>query len=796
MIMQQHKVIAFRDCLARLKNGHPNHNDQIRELGSKLGSGETDLLPYLVTLAKTVLEHPKLGNSIFLLLFNPECLVPADRINDLRHCIQTLLATDGSLAVTRLICQNHRKKMGLRALSFELERMLSEQMSKRFPPRSIDEICIDFQSKDLKNRLSDAEIACFGRQVKQVFSEESHYRKMTEAELIERLRALKTETGNADLRLPENQQHLIICLGVVRELFGREFRFFPHAIQLMTVLGLLTHRTGLRGYFAEVKTGEGKSCVIAVTAFILGFLGRKVRVGTSSNYLSIREVEKFAGFFGKIGLTTDHVCRDSQSNCQQNVLKNAILYGQPSDFKFIYLIKRLAGESLSLGDDFILDEGDAVFIDRGQESARIADSSDAGESQLLDAIFDFAAQSENLKSISVATLRTRLSQKFSATFVQDLSDLRLKHYLESLQMAMLKDKERESYMVTPKGEIMIVEHAQTGEFREGSRWQKGRHYFLERKHHLIPKPESRTIAALNPAVFFNLFENLYVVSGTGGTAVEREEMAKIYGVESFDVPEYLTCLRREYPRKLCRAEAEYFQEIIHETREMITGGRSVLILVPTIDAARGMLARFQEAQLYPGCIDATNPSETDYLVSSAGAPQKILLGTNITGRGMDIVLQKATIEAGGLHVIFGFFPESLRAFFQGIGRAARQGMPGSYRLIIGPKDRVFSEDLAQNLYSVPNDDTVWMGLEQFRDMREQYQSIQRQEAAMFERKKHEYLERFFDLMSSAGESATTLKSHWSLAYDEMETIETANFEAYCQKIDGIYKRFLDRYGSS
>jgi len=490
-------------------------------------------------------------------------------------------------------------------------------------------------------------------------------------------------------------------------------------------------------------------------------------------------------------LDSGHLSQDLQINLNTNMIKKAILYGQPSDYQFIYLSKRLSGETVFLGNDLILDEADVVFVDRSGSHARVGGGVLGFETSILDSIYEFGITVVDSQLITLEAIKKVLKEKFPFQDLEKLRDNRLKRYVEAAKDALFQDKEGQDYTISD-GKIVIVEHAETGEFLDQSRWQYGRHYFLERRHGLHVNDETQTLAALSPVTLLKMFEGLYCVSGTIGTGVEREELRIVHDIDTFDVPEYLPCLREEYARILCRTTSAYYQTIVDEARDLAAKGRAVLVLVPTILASESMVSQFELAGLAPACLNAVKGNETNFIVASAGESGKITVATNIAGRGTDIIPDEETLVAGGVHVIFGSFPYHWRAFVQGIGRGARQGAPGSYRWVIGPDDAVFSEGLSNILSVFPGDDTIiWTLLMNQLQERVAALSRHRQNFVKYESKRQEYLERFFAFLADGlGDRVTRIKTEWAYTYEEIQDLETDDFQVFSREIEWLYQNFL------
>ena len=260
-------------------------------------------------------------------------------------------------------------------------------------------------------------------------------------------------------------------------------------------------------------------------------------------------------------------------------------------------------------------------------------------------------------------------------------------------------REDEDYVVKPvegegfcKKEIVIVDKGNTGRLAEKSRWQHGLHQFLELRHQLPAHEESLLISSLCHPVYFSFYKKIYGLTGTIGIKVEEDEIRDMYRVGCFKIPPHRNSQRQDLQAVVCRTRGDYEKTIIAEITKMIAAQRPTLILLETIEQSENMQSLFKRLSIDSQILNARQAEDESYLIAKAGMPGSVTIATNTAGRGTDIALAPESLVHGGLHVIFGYMPDNDRVEMQGFGRAARQGQPGSTRMII-----LIEESLLQGL---------------------------------------------------------------------------------------------------
>lgn len=483
----------------------------------------------------------------------------------------------------------------------------------------------------------------------------------------------------------------------------KRFRIDPYDTQLLTLLALLNTPSQTAGRLAQVKTGEGKSTIIALLALVLSLQGKGVDIISSSQYLSKRDQKKYARFFEGFGITTSHICDHPP---QEKAFGGQILYGMVCDFEFALMreafqSKEFFSKSRRNFDCVIVDEVDNLLIDTSMNSARIAYPSKMSHQWIYKPLFQFV---QNADHYVLEHLKKYLSEYGP---VETLSDEKLKIYVNSAAIALHKD-ENVDYVLHPSTEgqkkmvIHIIDKENTGRICEGLRWGEGVHEFLEVKHHLRPDQETLTPISLSHAVFYDYYKGQILgLSGTLGSKKEREELKRIYGLEHFDTPVHDTFKRVDSPPEIFFTQNKYEEALISKITTKQQQGRPVLILCPSIRESQELYSLCKKSQIACQLFNEMQSETPETIIGNAGNPSQVTITTNNAGRGTDIRLHPASEKAGGLHVILTFYSPSQRVEEQALGRGGRQGDNGSSETVL------FSEKLeTQGISIEPSKDKV------------------------------------------------------------------------------------------
>lgn len=502
---------------------------------------------------------------------------------------------------------------------------------------------------------------------------------------------------------PQARQMMI---AIMIETIRRIYKIQPYDTQIISVLALLDISPGLRGRLGQLATGEGKTTVLVMLAAFMAAQGYFINIITSSEYLAIRDCNKYLPFYEALGLTAGHVC---YPNTQEVHFHPQILLGTNSNFQFPLLRDGLSAKKICksyplncstlqprTADVILVDEVDNMTLDT-LGAARIAAPANDDVVWIFEPILDFV-KTYLQKDIITKQRLIKVKQYIehvTGRSIDTTDNVELAKWVKSAQTALYKKQKDRDYVIRPNrklpdgrlvDDIVIVDYENTGRASEGCQWQHGLHQMLQLHNGLLTTPTSRTIASISHVSFYNEYKYLLGVTGTIGEAAERAEIESIYAVDSFDVPPHFPSQRTMLPAKVFTDESNQWKGIQQQLAKAQADGLPSLILFRTIEESRRFSQYLNDRGMANQLLNETQRESEDYIVARAGESGIITIATNTGGRGMDIILSNASKTAGGLNQIFAFFPESLRCESQGYGRAGRQGQPGLCQMMLSRHD--------------------------------------------------------------------------------------------------------------
>ncbi len=647
-----------------------------------------------------------LGVEVFLSVF--ERLDKRSVLDDYLSLMQLLIELEEVVDVYDFLSGDN----AVSDLVTDLLQIRREHYQAKFPEKSIEQVIEDFLTPSdfvrfpLSQHELDALIVKY-QTVEKVGKErfEDASDKSMDEIIVKLAARFKT-----DLSLEEKESLSLVALAIIRERVRRHFKLFPYNTQVLTVLALIDENLSQKGKIGQVGTGEGKSIIVCMLATLKALQGCFVDVITSSRQLAIRDQKKFAPFFALFQISSSHICYDHP---EQSHFSGQIIYATNYDFEFSMMRDALFNRELRFSqfegsllprrnDVAIVDEADNLFIDVANNSARIATPSPfdygwtyefiAGKIQTNGENWVYDEQQCGAILTTLETFRKEHhSNKPKATMDH------LKRWIYSAKRAFFELKINQDYVmewVTDPNEpnaglqpkISPVDYQNTGRINTNSRWQDGLHEFVEIKHGLRPKKEGLTAAAMSHPAFFSYYEKIFGLTGTIGEEIEREEVHEVYKVGTFDVPRHRPSQRELLPAQIYPNNSRHYQSLFHMAIEHAGKGQPVLILLRTIQDTLDLSNFFREHNVLHQVLNERQAEEEDYIIGRAGVSGVITLATNTAGRGTDILLSHDSKKAGGLHVIFAFYPANLRVEDQGLGRSGRQGQLGTCTLCLDIND--------------------------------------------------------------------------------------------------------------
>lgn len=578
-----------------------------------------------------------------------------------------------------------------------LQNLLKHDYEKRFPEKPIMELKKQFSAKSPYIYLALPEIELSG-----LLTEYEYILKVSEHYFGKSIDMLGKEAQQLGRQLLHNRENELHIFSIIRQSIRLHFGIYPNNTQIITAMAILNTQHNQKGRIAQVRTGEGKSMITTIIATFLALHGRIVDIITANHYLAVRDKKKFCDYYQHFGISCSHICHRP---LKSDHFDAQVLFGTNTDFEFSIMFDAIQDTRLRFVcikgvksrrnfDAVIVDEVDNLFIDTALSSARISNPSSKDVSWVYEPLWFALQENPFLFLISVQYLRMVLKNYQNGRFsyqVEYFSDEMLLTWRNSALIASKKKLDhdyiiRSSEDDDKKLKIIIVDPDNTGRLMIGSRWSNGVHEFVEVMNHLQPETESNTAAALCHPAFFSLYRNIYGLTGTMGEDIERNEVADIYNVTSFDVPPHKLCIRIEEPCKILCSHDEHIKALVSEILKKQTARRPVLVLFPSISQSALFSNVLKEKKVMHFVLNEKQKEDEEFIIAKAGEAGQVILATNMAGRGTDIILSSESYDAGGLHVIFSFFPVNLRVEEQGYGRAGRQGQPGTCNMILSLND--------------------------------------------------------------------------------------------------------------
>lgn len=568
----------------------------------------------------------------------------------------------------------------------------------------------DAQKKILKRLWKKAE------EINQL---EPKYQKMSDRTLASQTDILKKRVQK------EKLDHLLPdAFALVREATQRILKMRPYDVQLIG--GITLHE----GNVAEMKTGEGKTLVAMLPAYLNALTGRGVHVVTVNDYLAQRDAGWNGPVYDFLGLSVgviineasflydkdyentnhdDDRFRHLRPATRKEAYNADITYGTNNEFGFDYLRDNMTSEVEFLRQrelNFaIVDEVDSILIDEARTPLIIsAPAGDNPESYYQfakianrlvpkDYILDEKRRSVTLTDVGIEKIQTLLGVEN----LYSVKNTRLVYHLEQALRAEILFKRDKDYVVTNSGEVLIVDE-HTGRLMQGRRYNEGLHQAIEAKEAVAVKQESMTLATISFQNFFRLYHKLSGMTGTAFT--EAEEFQQIYALDVIQIPPNKPIIRVDKDDLIYKTEAGKLRAIATEIKKYHTKGQPVLVGSASIVKNELIAKYLDDAKIPYEILNAKNNEREAAIIAKAGEKGAVTLATNMAGRGTDIKLGKGVRELGGLVVIGSERHDARRVDNQLRGRGGRQGDPGTTQFFVSCEDdlmRIFQGDRVKKL---------------------------------------------------------------------------------------------------
>lgn len=513
---------------------------------------------------------------------------------------------------------------------------------------------------------------------------------------------LAAKTGEFKVRLQKGEtldDILPEAFAVVREASKRVLGMRHFDVQLIG--GCVLHR----GKIAEMRTGEGKTLVATLPAYLNALTGKGVHVVTVNDYLAKRDSEEMGRIYRFLGLSVGLIVHDMDFPARRAAYAADITYGTNNEFGFDYLRDNMVvSEDQMVQRELnycIVDEVDSILIDEartpliisgpGEKStdlyrvlAHVVANMTEGEDYTVDEKQKQVAPTE--AGIAKAEKMLGISNMYDNEHGVDFS-----HQL----MCALKAKalmHRDRDYVVKDGQVIIVDEF-TGRLMFGRRFSEGLHQAIEAKEGVKVERESQTLATITFQNYFRMYHKLSGMTGTAKT--EEQEFQKIYNLSVVVIPTNKPMIRVDAPDVIYKTKLAKYKAAVNEIEECHKSGRPVLVGTTSISQSEELSAMLKRRGIPHNVLNAKYHEKEAEIISGAGQYGAVTIATNMAGRGTDIVLGEGVPELGGLHIIGTERHESRRIDNQLRGRCARQGDPGSSKFFLSLEDdlmRLFGSD--------------------------------------------------------------------------------------------------------
>ncbi len=585
--------------------------------------------------------------------------------------------------------------------------------------------------------------------VKKINALEAEFQKLSDE-------ALKAKTEEFRQRLEQGEKLndlLPEAFAAVREASVRVFGMRHFDVQLIG--GMVLHD----GKIAEMKTGEGKTLMATLAAYLNALPGSGVHVVTVNDYLAQRDSEWMGQLYEFLGLTTGVIISDLNHEQRKQAYAADITYGTNNEFGFDYLRDNMAFslEQKVQRDLYfaIVDEVDSILIDEArtpliisgptEESTEIyqktnaiipllkeqekADDPEEQEKMPGDYTVDEKSKQVHLTEEGherVEQLMVEHGLMEPGESLYDAANIRLMHYINASLRAHVLFQKDVDYVVA-NNQVVIVDEF-TGRLMTGRRWSEGLHQAIEAKEGVPIQNENQTLASITFQNYFRLYEKLAGMTGTADT--EAFELNKIYGLEVVVIPTHRPMIRDDKGDLVYLSAREKYNAIVEDIKDCVERGQPVLVGTTSIENSELISEQLKKHNIKHEVLNAKQHEREAHIIAMAGMPGAVTIATNMAGRGTDIVLggnldvelnalgedaseeekqkvkqawkerHEKVLASGGLHVIGSERHESRRIDNQLRGRSGRQGDPGSTRFYLSLEDdlmRIFASDRVAGL---------------------------------------------------------------------------------------------------
>ncbi|MDH3886024.1 MAG: preprotein translocase subunit SecA, partial [Desulfobacterales bacterium] len=444
------------------------------------------------------------------------------------------------------------------------------------------------------------------------------------------------------------------AFATVREASLRALNMRHFDVQLIG--GIVLHE----GKIAEMKTGEGKTLVATLPAYLNALTGKGVHIVTVNDYLAKRDTEWMGHIYRFLGLSMGTIVHGLDDTERQAAYASDITYGTNNEFGFDYLRDNmkfdrdaLVQPQLNFG---IVDEVDSILIDEARTPLIISGPAEKS-TDLYYQVNGLIPRLSGDKHYSIdekaraATLTedgvAKCEQLLKVDNLFDPRYIELLHHINQALKAHTLFKRDVDYIVKD-GEVIIVDEF-TGRLMPGRRYSEGLHQALEAKENVKIENENQTLATITFQNYFRMYDKLAGMTGTADT--EAAEFKKIYNLDVMVVPTNMPMVRQEFPDVIYKTRKEKFEAALDEIEELNRRGQPVLVGTISIDVSEALSKKLKKRGIKHSVLNAKNHEGEAEIIAMAGQAGAVTISTNMAGRGTDIVLGEGVTDLGGLHIL-------------------------------------------------------------------------------------------------------------------------------------------------
>ncbi|MCI5827568.1 MAG: preprotein translocase subunit SecA [Lachnospiraceae bacterium] len=544
---------------------------------------------------------------------------------------------------------------------------------------------------------------------------------MTDEQMADKTKEFKERLANGETL----DDLLVEAYALVREAAVRVLGMEHYRVQLIG--GIVLHQ----GRIAEMRTGEGKTLVATLPAYLNALEGKGVHIVTVNDYLAKRDADEMGKIHEFLGLKVGCVLNSMDNDERREMYNCDITYVTNNELGFDYLRDNMViykEQLVQRGLHYvIIDEVDSVLIDEARtpliisgqsgKSTRLYEACDilarqmqrgeaSGEFNKMDAIMgveieetgDFIVNEKDKVINLTAQGVEKVEKFFKIENLADAENLEIQHNIILALRAhnlMFRDKD----YVVKDDEVLIVDEF-TGRIMPGRRYSDGLHQAIEAKEHVKVKRESRTLATITFQNFFNKFDKKAGMTGTALT--EEKEFRDIYGMDVVEIPTNRPVIRVDHQDAVYKTKKEKFHAVVEDVKASHAKGQPVLVGTITIETSELLSKMLNKEGIKHQVLNAKFHEMEAEIVSHAGEHGTVTIATNMAGRGTDIKLDEEAVAAGGLKIIGTERHESRRIDNQLRGRSGRQGDPGESKFYISLEDdlmRLFGSEKLMSMFN-------------------------------------------------------------------------------------------------